>query len=53
MPGLQPARADIIVAGVQILLEVMNGLTMNEIQVSEADLMYGLALETVEAVETK
>ncbi|MCL6610467.1 MAG: Ppx/GppA family phosphatase [Peptococcaceae bacterium] len=45
MPGLQPARADIIVAGVRILLEVMKGLEFGRIRVSEADLMYGLALE--------
>lgn len=44
MPGLQPARADIIPAGVQILLEVMTSLGFDRIRVSEADLMYGLAL---------
>lgn len=44
MPGLQPARADIITAGVRILLEVMGGLGYDRVRVSEADLMYGLAL---------
>lgn len=43
--GLQEERSDIIVAGVRILLNVMDSLEMKEIQVSEADLMYGLALE--------
>ncbi|MFZ5634657.1 MAG: Ppx/GppA family phosphatase [Bacillota bacterium] len=53
MPGLQPARADVIVAGVRILLVVMKGLEMNRIRVSEADLMYGLALQALKPVETK
>jgi len=45
LPGLQPERADIIVAGVQIVLLVLDGLGLNLLQVSEADLMYGLAVE--------
>ncbi len=45
MKGLQPARADIIVAGVRILMEIVKGLKFDFIQVSEADLLYGLALE--------
>ncbi len=45
MPGLQPARADIIAAGIKILLEVLKYLDYQSIQVSEADLMYGLAIE--------
>lgn len=53
IPGLQPARADIIVAGVRILLVVMGGLEFDRIKVSEADLMYGLALKAVKPVETK
>lgn len=53
MAGLQPARADIIVAGVRILLAVMEGLDFEHIWVSEADLMYGLALDAVKPVETK
>lgn len=53
MPGLQPARADIIMAGVRILLAVMEGLGLGRARVSEADLMYGLALEAVKTVETK
>lgn len=53
IPGLQPARADIIIAGVRILLEVMKGLGFDRIRVSEADLMYGLALEALKPVETK
>ncbi|ADL11658.1 Ppx/GppA phosphatase family protein [Acetohalobium arabaticum] len=40
--GLQPERADIIVAGVRILLEVMDNLNISEITVSEADILDGL-----------
>lgn len=40
--GLQSERADIIVAGVQILLEVMDSLNISEITVSEADILDGL-----------
>ncbi|MFZ5650573.1 MAG: Ppx/GppA family phosphatase [Bacillota bacterium] len=47
IPGLQPARADIIVAGVRILLLIMKCLEIEEIRVSEADLMYGLAIEEI------
>ncbi len=52
LAGLQPAREDIIVAGVRILTEVMKGLEFDRIMVSEADLLYGLALDAVKAVET-
>jgi len=53
LTGLQPARADIIVAGVTILLEVMAGLQAGRILVSEADLMYGLALQAVKLSKQK
>lgn len=53
IPGLQPARADVIVAGVRILLLVMEFLRISHIRVSEADLMYGLAMEEAKSVETK
>lgn len=51
IPGLQPARADIILAGVRILILLMDFLSMKEIVVSEADLMYGLALEAAKSVD--
>ncbi len=40
--GLQPERADIIVAGVNILLEIMDKLHFSEITVSEYDNLEGL-----------
>lgn len=53
LPGLQPERADIIVAGVRIVRQIMLGLDINALQVSETDLMYGLAISKVMPVERK
>jgi len=44
LPGLQPERADIIVAGVTILEIILAGLGAAAVQVSEADLLWGLLL---------
>lgn len=40
--GLQPSRADIIVAGVQILLKIMEKLKVDNIIVSESDILDGI-----------
>ncbi len=48
VPGLQPERADIIVAGVIIVKLVMEGLGLGQMLVSDCDILYGLALEEVE-----
>ena len=45
LPGLQPERADIIPAGARILSRVLHGLQAGSVVVSEADILYGLALE--------
>jgi exopolyphosphatase / guanosine-5'-triphosphate,3'-diphosphate pyrophosphatase len=45
VPGLEPERAPVIVAGAAILLEVMRQLELLEIEVSERDLLDGAALE--------
>jgi exopolyphosphatase / guanosine-5'-triphosphate,3'-diphosphate pyrophosphatase len=45
VPGLEPERAPVIVAGAAILLEVMRHLELPEIEVSERDLLDGAALE--------
>ena len=44
MPGLDPARAPTIVAGVVILTEVMKLFGLDEIEVSEHDILRGAAL---------
>ncbi len=51
VPGLEPERAPVIVAGAAILLEVMRHLGLQEIEVSERDLLDGAALEAAELPE--
>jgi exopolyphosphatase/guanosine-5'-triphosphate,3'-diphosphate pyrophosphatase len=44
--GLQPERADIIVAGALVLQHLMSALKCRQLIVSEADLLWGLMLES-------
>jgi exopolyphosphatase/guanosine-5'-triphosphate,3'-diphosphate pyrophosphatase len=44
IPGLHPDRAPTIVAGVVILVEVMRAFELEEITVSEHDILYGTAI---------
>jgi len=44
IPGLHPDRAPTIVAGVVILVEVMRAFELEEIAVSEHDILYGTAI---------
>jgi exopolyphosphatase / guanosine-5'-triphosphate,3'-diphosphate pyrophosphatase len=46
IPGLHPDRAPTIVAGVVILIETMRAFGLEEIAVSEHDILYGSALAT-------
>jgi exopolyphosphatase/guanosine-5'-triphosphate,3'-diphosphate pyrophosphatase len=43
--GLHPGRAPTIVAGVVILIQVMRAFGLEEVEVSEHDILYGAALE--------
>lgn len=45
--GLHPDRAPTIVAGVVILVEAMRAFELNRIEVSEHDILYGVALAQV------
>ena len=47
VPGLRPERADIIIAGVNIVKAIMDGLGLAGMIVSECDILYGLALAEV------
>jgi len=47
IPGLHPDRAPTIVAGVVILVEVMRAFGVEQIAVSEHDILYGTALAAV------
>jgi len=44
IPGLHPDRAPTIVAGVVILVEAMRAFGLDEITVSEHDILYGAAI---------
>ncbi|HEX7279288.1 MAG TPA: Ppx/GppA phosphatase family protein [Solirubrobacterales bacterium] len=46
IPGLHPDRAPTIVAGVVILVETMRAFGLEEIKVSEHDILYGTAIAT-------
>ena len=43
-PGLEPARADVIVGGMCVLVSIMRRLRFGECLVSEADILDGLAM---------
>ncbi|RPF42499.1 exopolyphosphatase/guanosine-5'-triphosphate,3'-diphosphate pyrophosphatase [Thermodesulfitimonas autotrophica] len=53
VPGLQPERADVILAGIRILTVLLELTGAPGLTVSEHDLLYGVAAEAVDAVERK
>jgi exopolyphosphatase/guanosine-5'-triphosphate,3'-diphosphate pyrophosphatase len=53
VPGLEPARADIIVGGAVLLQELMEELSIPAITVSDSALREGLLLDTVQRAEAK
>jgi exopolyphosphatase / guanosine-5'-triphosphate,3'-diphosphate pyrophosphatase len=48
--GLDPARASVIVAGIAILLEVVDCLGLERVQASEHDILWGLARSTARRI---
>jgi exopolyphosphatase/guanosine-5'-triphosphate,3'-diphosphate pyrophosphatase len=44
VPCLEPARAPVIVAGLVILREILDAYRLDEIEVSERDILHGVAL---------
>jgi exopolyphosphatase / guanosine-5'-triphosphate,3'-diphosphate pyrophosphatase len=48
LPGLEPARAPVIVGGLIVLREVMRHFALDEIEVSERDILHGVALAAAE-----
>jgi exopolyphosphatase/guanosine-5'-triphosphate,3'-diphosphate pyrophosphatase len=44
IPGMHPERAPTIVAGVVILVETMRAFGLEQIEVSEHDILYGTAI---------
>jgi exopolyphosphatase/guanosine-5'-triphosphate,3'-diphosphate pyrophosphatase len=51
LPGLEPARAPVIVAGVAIVAEALRFFELDELEVSEHDLLTGAALAAAELPE--
>lgn len=51
--GLEPGRADVIVAGAQILLAVMETFDAPEVLVSEKDILDGLVIQLLQASAEK
>jgi exopolyphosphatase / guanosine-5'-triphosphate,3'-diphosphate pyrophosphatase len=49
--GLHPDRAQSIVAGVVILVEAMRAFDLEQIEVSEHDILYGVAIGALAALE--
>ena len=51
VPGLEPGRAPVIVAGAVVLREILAGCGLDEIEVSERDILDGAALAAAELPE--
>jgi exopolyphosphatase / guanosine-5'-triphosphate,3'-diphosphate pyrophosphatase len=45
LPGLHPERAPVIVAGAVIVEQVLDRFGLEELEVSERDILHGAALE--------
>jgi len=48
LPGLEPARAPVIVAGAVVLRELLDALRLDAIEASEHDILHGAALAAAE-----
>ena len=53
VPGLEPGRAPVIIAGVVVLREVMTSYGLSEIEVSERDILHGAAFAAAEVPEAE
>ena len=51
VPGIEPGRAPVIVAGIVVLREVMRAYGLEEIEVSERDVLHGAAFAAAELPE--
>ena len=51
VPGIEPGRAPVIVAGIVVLRELMRGYELDEIEVSERDILHGAAFAAAELPE--
>ena len=51
VPGLEPGRAPVIVAGLVVLREILDAYGLEEIEASERDILHGAALEAAQLAE--
>jgi len=51
VPGVEPGRAPVIVAGLVVLREILDAYGLDEIEVSERDILHGAALAAAELPE--
>lgn len=51
LPGIQPKRAPVILGGVIAVAEIMRAAHMDELTVSESDLLFGLSLTVAATAE--
>jgi exopolyphosphatase / guanosine-5'-triphosphate,3'-diphosphate pyrophosphatase len=51
VPGLEPGRAPVIVAGLVVLREILDAYDLPEIEASERDILHGAALAAAELPE--
>ena len=51
LPGIEPGRAAVIVAGVVVLREILDAYDLDEIEVSERDILHGAAFAAAELPE--
>jgi exopolyphosphatase/guanosine-5'-triphosphate,3'-diphosphate pyrophosphatase len=51
LPGLEPERAPVILGGAVVVREVLDRYGLDELEVSERDLLHGAALEAAELPE--
>jgi exopolyphosphatase/guanosine-5'-triphosphate,3'-diphosphate pyrophosphatase len=53
VPGIEPGRASVIVAGLVVLLEILDAYGLGEIEVSERDILHGAAFAAAELPEAE
>jgi exopolyphosphatase/guanosine-5'-triphosphate,3'-diphosphate pyrophosphatase len=51
VPGIEPGRAPVIVGGLVLLREILDAYGLDEIEVSECDILHGAALAAAELPE--
>jgi exopolyphosphatase / guanosine-5'-triphosphate,3'-diphosphate pyrophosphatase len=51
VPGIEPGRAQVIVAGLVVLREIMEAYELDDVEVSERDILHGAALAAAELPE--